>query len=102
MKDSSDYILFCDNLKTQTTTSSQEEGRKLGEIVWVSVRKMTQIFRNPLQQKWNKSLKYYHSMKNKNWLKFDENLDFLMGNSDQKSNPWQLKMLIKYWVEQTY
>lgn len=92
MKDSSDYILFCDNLKTQTTTSSQEEGRKLGEIVWVSVGKMTQIFRNPLQQKWNKS----------EMLKFDENLDFLMGNSDQKSNPWQLKMLIKYWVEQTY
>lgn len=47
-------------------------------------------------------LKVLSSMKNKNWLKFDENLDLLMGNSDQKSNPWQLKMLIKYWIEQTY
>ena len=101
MKDKQDFILFCDNLEGQTALLFQEEVRQSGGIIQYGVKNATGLWQ-PVDAGIGRLLKVLVFHEQQDWLKYDQNIDLWMGNSEERLTVKQRRILITRWVGDAY
>ena len=101
VKESGEFILFCDNLVGQTSLRFQEEIRKLGGIVWYGLAGATDLWQ-PIDAGIGHILKVLINHEQQEWLEHDDNVERWIGNNENKLSAKERSILITKWAGDAY
>ena len=96
-----EFVLFCDNLSTQTNELFLSEVRKLNGIVWFELAGATVIWQ-PVDCGFGYMLTSLVRTMQDECLQSDNNIDLSLGNGEEKLDAKQQRILITRWVGEAY
>jgi len=82
VKDLDEYVLFCNNLKAQTSDEFKAAVRKTGGIVWFDVPNGTNVWQ-PVDCSYGQLYKSQIAITQQQWLEHGENVEKWVGNQDK-------------------
>lgn len=101
LKNQGEYVLFCDNLEGQCSASFQKGVRENWVILWYRLNNATDLSQ-PVDAGFGKILKSLVYQEQQDWLECDENIGLQLGNSEEKFNIKQQRILIPQLVGEAY
>ena len=99
--ENSEFLLFCVNHSARTDALFLSKVKALNGIVWFGVPGATDIWQ-PVDCGFGNMLKSMVRTVQDEWLEDDSNIDLWLGNSDQKLDVKQRRILITHWVGENY
>ena len=96
-----EFLLFCDNLSSQTSEKFLAAVRAINGVVWFGVSGTTDIWK-PVDCGIWQMLKQMVSKIQDKWLEHDENIDLWLGNSEEKLDTKRRRILITHLVGEAY
>ena len=96
-----EFVLFCDNLVSQTSEKFLAAVPAINGVVWFGVSVETDIWQ-PVDCGIGQMLNQIVAKVQDEWLEHDENIDLWLGNSEENLDTKRRRILITYWVGEAY
>ena len=96
-----EFVLFCDNLSSHISEEFVEAGKSINGIAWFSVSGASNVWQ-PVDCGIGRILKQLVSRIQEECLEHDDNIDWWLGNSEQRLDAKRRLILITHWFDEDY